>query len=483
MLQRRSEALSACILAAISLLGWAARADDVTNLPRGAPAANARSPASRVAVHAPPEASGTADGIEDNAAIARPPQGPLQHPRPPHPTDEHLDYFTRRYEPAGIPLFGGDSDVGFEFGAVGTLSYFADGVRPYRWNMDLLLAASVKEGPSGAELTQQSFLWQIDAPELFGGGVRLNPEVFYSHTINYGYFGLGNASGGTPPQFTGASPGRYFEWIDSVLQARSVARVAMKGALSAAFAIQYAYVAPTQYAGSRLAQDAAARSPDGSPVIYGTTSLSLPAAAAGFLYDSRDNETFAHSGELSEIGVRFEQGLPLGADVHSAEAGAIVRGFVPLGGPFVAAGRLVANFQFGNVPFYELFQAGPFDQKEMPGGSAGVRGVPVGRYLGPIKIVGNIEARAMLVQFTLLQQKFTIGNNVFFDAGRIWSDYSFHSPLDGRGLGVKYGVGAGVYLLWGQAAMLRIEAAYSPDAVSENPHFPIGLYAEDGTMF
>jgi hypothetical protein len=31
--------------------------------------------------------------------------------------------------------------------------------------------------------------------------------------------------------------------------------------------------------------------------------------------------------------------------------------------------------------------------------------------------------------------------------------------------------------------MLRIEAAYSPDAVSENPTLPVGIYVEDGTMF
>src|ERR1019366_1099290 len=122
-------------------------------------------------------------------------------------------------------------------------------------------------------------------------------------------------------------------------------------------------------------------------------------------------------------------------DVRYAEFGAIVRGFVPLGGPLVLAGRLVANAQVGHVPFFDLFQAGPFDQKEMPGGSAGIRGVPVGRSLGPIK---------------------ALGNDVFFDAGRVWSDYSFRSPLDGRGLGLKYGVGGGVYFLWGEAAMLRI---------------------------
>jgi hypothetical protein len=169
--------------------------------------------------------------------------------------------------------------------------------------------------------------------------------------------------------------------------------------------------------------------------------------------------------------------------VHYLEAGTILRGYVPLGDTFVLAGRLVLNAQFGNVPFYDLFQAGPFDQKEMPGGSAGVRGVPVGRYLGPLKAIGNIEMRAMWLHFGALGQKFGLGNTVFFDTGRVWSDYSFHSSLDGSGVGLKYGVGAGIYVLWGQAAMLRIEAAYSPDAVAENPTLPLGIYVEDGIMF
>jgi hypothetical protein len=404
--------------------------------------------------------------------------GPLKHK-----TGDQVDYFTQRFEPAGFPLIGGDSDIGFEFGAVGTLSYFADGVKPYKWNMDLLLAASVKSGPSGAEVAQQSYLWQLDAPGLFGGGVRLNPEASYTHTINYGYFGLGNASSGVSPPPSAPNQGRYHEWIDSVVQVRSAARVEIAGPLSALFAVQYLWVGPTIYQDSLLQADAAARNADGSPRIYGTTATSLPSIAAGFVYDTRDNEVFPNSGMLHEVGVRLEQGLPFSADVRYAEAGGIFRGYVPLVGPLVAAGRLVTNFQVGNVPFFDLFQAGPFDQKEMPGGSAGIRGVPVGRYLGPIKVIGNIEVRAMLARFTVLKQRFSIGNTVFFDAGRVWSDYSFRSPLDGSGLGIKYGIGGGIYVLWGQAAMLRIEAAYSPDAVSENASLPIGLYVNDGVMF
>jgi outer membrane protein assembly factor BamA len=418
----------------------------------------------------------------DSPPIFAPPSNVGRKRSPTLRLGDQVDYFTRRFEPAGFPLIGGDSDIGFEFGGVGTLSYFADGVKPYRWNMDLLLAMSIKGGPTGAEVAQTNFLWQLDAPDVLGPGRRLNPEVAYSRTVNYGYFGLGNASSGVTPPLPAATADRYHEWIDSVAQVRSGLRVGLRGPIAALFAAQYLYVGPTAYAGSLLASDAARTNANGSPYIYGTSGTSLPSLAAGFLYDSRDDEVFPTRGMLHELGVRAEMGFPTSSQVRYLEAGGIWRGYVPLG-PLVLAGRLVTNFQIGNVPFFDLFQAGPFDQKEMLGGSAGIRGVPVGRYLGPIKILGNIELRAMVFQFTVLRQKFTLGADTFFDTGRVWSDYTFHSPLDGSGIGLKYGVGGGLYILWGQAAMLRIEAAYSPDAVSENPTLPVGIYVNDNVMF
>ena len=42
---------------------------------------------------------------------------------------------------------------------------------------------------------------------------------------------------------------------------------------------------------------------------------------------------------------------------------------------------------------------------------------------------------------------------------------------------------AGVFVVWGTAAVFRVEFAYSPDAVSVNPSFPIGVYAADSQMF
>jgi hypothetical protein len=82
---------------------------------------------------------------------------------------ESLDYTTARTEFAGAPLIGGNSDIGFEFGLVLTATHFGDDTRPYRWNSDLVLAASLKGGPDGAEIAQQSYLMQVDVPDVVPG--------------------------------------------------------------------------------------------------------------------------------------------------------------------------------------------------------------------------------------------------------------------------------------------------------------------------
>jgi hypothetical protein len=40
-----------------------------------------------------------------------------------------------------------------------------------------------------------------------------------------------------------------------------------------------------------------------------------------------------------------------------------------------------------------------------------------------------------------------------------------------------------MYLVWGQAAVFRVDVAYSPDAVAINPKLPVGIYVADGVMF
>jgi outer membrane protein assembly factor BamA len=393
------------------------------------------------------------------------------------------DYATKRYEPAGFPLLGGSSDIGFQFGVVGTLSHFADGIKPYAWNMDAVVSASIKDGPTGPQFVQQSYLFNADLPGYLGGKLRFNPQVQYQRTINMGYFGLGDAASGVVPANYRGTSGRYFEWIDSIASAYVQARYLLSYPWSLTAAVGYRYMAPTAYADSKLARDAEAKNADGSPVIRGLQPLSITQLAVGASYDSRDNEVFPGKGSMRIVGVDYQQGIPLDSGVRYGEAQALIQGYHPLIGPFILAGRAIADFQFGHVPFYDLSESGPFAQSEAIGGGSAIRGVPIGRYSGEIKIYGNVEVRAMLIKFHLFKQKVSFGSDGFFDAGRSWLDYSFKSPLDGTGTGIKYGVGGGIYILWGQAALFRIDAAYSPDAAAENPSFPLGLYVSDGVSF
>ncbi len=392
--------------------------------------------------------------------------------------DGDLDYDTERYEPAAFPLIGGDSDIGFEFGAVGTLTHFGSGVKPYLWNMDVVLSASLKSGANGGvDLAQQLYLWNFDVPEAFGTKFRLNPEVMYQRTINQAYFGIGNASTPDKPAVINGVPGRYYQFDDRSAMVRELTQLKWRDGWNWMFSTQYRFESPDAYMGSKLEQDAESGS------IVGYQNASVVTLGAGLVYDTRDNEFFPRRGSYWQMGFRFVQGIPFDSRIRYGAFGAMIAQYIPLGGPFVFAVRGVVDAEAGNVPFYDLYTGGPFQTFEMVGGSSSVRGVPDGRYSGPLKAYGNFELRAMLVDFKILKQPFHLGGDVLFDVGRLWSNYTFNSPHDDDGIGLKWGAGVGGYLIWGQAAVFRAEVAYSPDAVSENPSLPLGIYVADGVMF
>ena len=141
------------------------------------------------------------------------------------------------------------------------------------------------------------------------------------------------------------------------------------------------------------------------------------------------------------------------------------RWYAKVGGPVTFAGRLIVDLMAGNVPFYDLSQGGAFIPIDLPGGAGGVRGVPNGRYQGLIKAVANVELRFTHLRFRLFGDDFRIGNNIFFDTGRVFSKFG-PDPRDGTGLGLKYGVGAGA-LWWTWAAPhVQTRKGTAPSSVS-----------------
>jgi outer membrane protein assembly factor BamA len=255
-----------------------------------------------------------------------------------------------------------------------------------------------------------------------------------------------------------------------------ISRLHTGSPLDVALSTNLRFESPDRYDGSKLADDVAAGA------VRGTSEMALAGVAAGVFIDTRDSEFITRRGIFYQIGLSGTAGT--GDGVAYGEASAVLAHYAPLPGPFIFASRIVASAQFGTVPFYDMLQAGVFEPQYVLGGETGVRGVPNGRYAGLLKFITNTEIRCTpFPRFHVLGQRFLIGTTTFFDWGRVWSDYTRNPALDGTTLGLKYGIGGGLFLQWGEAAIFRIEAAYSPDAVAENPSLPVGIYVSDGAMF
>jgi hypothetical protein len=377
--------------------------------------------------------------------------------------EEALD--PERHEAAGFPIIGGNTDIGILFGFAGTLTRFHDTLNPYLWNIDLVLSSSVKNDANGTRLIQHNYVLRLDSPFLFDRKLRLDTRGSFQRTVNAGYYGIGNASNAPP-----STLGRRYQYLQEEGRVRTIGRYRTGKPVDLAFGAILRAESPTVYRGSRLADDR----------VAGTQSTALGGAALGIVIDTRDSEFVTHRGIFYEIGAGYTVGTD--GSARYANSSAVLCHYAPLVGPFFFAQRFIASFEAGRVPFYDLQQGGTFEPTYLLGSEGGIRGVPQGRYAGLIKTITNIEIRSAFPRFTLFKQRLRLGTTTFFDAGRTWADYK-RDPRDGHMIGLKYGIGGGMFLQWGEAAIFRIEAAYSPDATAENPNFPVGIYVADGFVF
>lgn len=377
-----------------------------------------------------------------------------------------------RLEPALLPVLSGNTDVGFVFGAYGALARFLPGFAPYRWKLEAIASASIKDGPNGVDLPTHEDGISLDLPGLAGGRVRLLAEAQFTRNIDAGYFGIGNA---TSAERGPDQDRRRYQYVRSEPSARLVSRIRLAPGLELLSGVKVRYELVDPYPGSKLQEDAAARV-NGQPVIFGTSNHLGVLALLGLLLDTRDHESIPSRGMYHELSLRASAGEGFsfaGATLHA-------RFFVPLlQSRLVLATHVFADALFGSPPFYELSRGGGLVISELPGGKSGIRGVPAGRFHGPYKLVAGAELRALLASFSISGQHFRIGAAGFFDTGRVWS-----APFtDGEGLGLKYGVGGGPRIHWGETVVIRADFAYSPDAPLSPGDVPLGVYVEIGQSF
>jgi outer membrane protein assembly factor BamA len=225
---------------------------------------------------------------------------------------------------------------------------------------------------------------------------------------------------------------------------------------------------------STLATDMNTGAPAVRELLGTATRHGILLAENALIYDTRDSEIAPEQGQYHQLKIRYSPAVGGHLPYEYGQANATFRFYLPFTARLGLAVRAVGDWQFGNVPFYELAR---YEDTFAFGGVNGVRGIPGQRYYGRIKLFSNVELRARLYDFTAFRKPYALGGALFTDFGRLWTDFAAHPELDGAGLGLKYGLGGGVRLQQGKTFVIRVDVAWSPDAR------PLGAYLTAGQAF
>jgi len=368
-----------------------------------------------------------------------------------------------------VPVVGGSTDLGFGGGFFAGLARNQKYYDPFLWNIDSSGLVTFKyNDATGLTVPYQDVYVRLSVPRLFDAPLRLEVRPSYTWETLY-YYGLGNASSSRAP------PGKssdYFTYTRGHPQFDVDVRFRIADHFAGRVGFRYIQNFVRAPTGSKLVEDQRSESPEIRRLIGPLGDNAVVLAKYGVQWDTRDNEISSHRGSFDTIDLKLSPGPTAMFPYRYGEATLNLRGFVPLYEKQVTlAVRAVADWMFGNVPFYELER---FDDTAAIGGTNGVRGVPAGRYYGKIKTFGNVEVRSELFKFRALGKSVGFALVPFFDAGRLWTEERSHPELDGTGVGLKYGTGAGIHLQSGSSFVIRADLAWSPDATPISGYFSAG---------
>jgi Omp85 superfamily domain len=378
-----------------------------------------------------------------------------------------------------LPVVGGDSDVGVGVGVIGDLARLDPGFRPFRWRLELASVTTFKPerargtgaGTKAFTIPYQEYFLELDLPQLTTRRrlrVVVRPSFTWMSTQKF--YGVGNASP-LPPE---SVPVRRTEYGRREAAFTVATRLEVIGRLLLRTGASYTRTGLQIPDDSILAQQRASGPERVRQLLAGPRRYGVAAARIALEYDSRDDEIVTRMGSFHQLMLRF--GPRLGPDhpFEYAEVNLTLRAYRAPRRWLEVAGRLVGDILLGNPPFYELTE---IDGSSAVGGGKGIRGVPGQRYYGKVKLLANIETRVQTWRGTFRGKPLALSVAAFFDSGRVWVDGKAAPELDGRGLGLKYGVGGGLRLQEGHTFVVRADVAWSPDAR------PIGAYFNVGEIF
>jgi len=255
--------------------------------------------------------------------------------------------------------------------------------------------------------TQGSYAFIVDAQApAWWAGWRAGLTFGAVRVNRLGYYGLGNDTQYSRDSLTTA--GSYFYKVSRTTQfARATVQRRVIGPLRILAGASIDHSDFRALPGRSVFRDDLAA----GVVDPGTIPLTDKVVRAGVVLDTRDHEIDPHRGVAAEV--LFASGTGYTRTTTSARV--YVHPFQRL----VLAGRLAAEGTGGNPPLaaMELMES-----SERPfvavGGYYSLRAYYNGRFTGPGKLIGGLEARyALLLVPSLVEVKLV----VFYDAGRVFA--------------------------------------------------------------
>ncbi len=359
------------------------------------------------------------------------------------PESERLEYSV-------IPAVTYNRDDGLGMGLLGVLADFEEQYWPYRFRLEVLTFYYLREEVNGnLELPTHVHWVLVDFPGLLGPLVRIRFQAGYA-SLNRFYYGLGNDT----PASEGS--GRFYQFERAGPPIELTTRVTLPYNFYLVGIAQFTYNFIEVFDGSKLESDI-----DGDAgtftrdALFGASEHALLLFKLSLEWDTRDHETVPRSGMFHEVQLQGGFGVP--EDFGFGAVSLTSRFYQSLWREYlVVAARVLADLYFGRPPFYLMPYLGdPWS----------VRGVPAGRYRGKVRVVGNLELRSRFAAVQAGGHQFHFGVAAFVDTGRVWTDYDAHPELDGKGHGLKVGIGGGLRFQWGETVILRFDTAWSPDGL------------------
>lgn len=314
--------------------------------------------------------------------------------------------------------------------------------QPYRAALTLDAQAST-EGRWDAELA-------LRFPKL-GNDWRAEFVLAAERNPRERYFGLGNAS-------------VYFS--DSVTSSQERFHDSDNRHLYARGAVQRRVVGPVRVLGGLHVERWRVRAPSGPSLLAKDIAAGIDptlgravddvSARLGIVLDTRDDEVSPRRGVLVEALVGWADSSVAG-DVSYTRTTVSAAGYVPIGKRVVVAARLTGQSMSeaaGAGSYYWIESSG--DPARGVGGSRSHRAVFDLRYLGPDKLLGNLDVRYDIYTIETLAALTLLG---YVDTGRVFGPRGFELTTDG----LHTGGGGGLFLQWGRTAVLGFILGHGPD--------------------